>query len=99
MPKREVPQPQKSPAELKDILRGMTKKITEDKEHKESKNQQDLKGALAGVIQRGELPPPPKREEIAPMPQEKELEPPKEKNKPYEVAEETLRKVLSGEDG
>ena len=97
--KREAPPAQKSPSELKEMLRGMTKKITEEKQGTESKNQKDLKGALAGVLNRVELPPAEKQRAIPPPSQEKELEQPKvEKKQPYEVAEETLRKVLSGDD-
>ncbi len=97
--KREAPPAKKSPAELKDILRSMTKKISEEKGRTETKNQQGLKGALSGVLQQAELPAPPARAEISPRPEAKEIEPPKEKTKPYEVAEDTLRKVLTGEDG
>lgn len=77
----------------------MTKKISEEKGRTETKNQQGLKGALSGVLQQAELPAPPARAEISPRPEAKEIEPPKEKTKPYEVAEDTLRKVLTGEDG
>jgi hypothetical protein len=60
----------KSPDDLKAILRKMTAKNSEEKEQKQTNNQQSLKGALHEVLT-------------------------KEKQ-PFEVPEDTLRKVLKG---
>jgi len=45
-----APPPQKSPAELKEILRSMTERARGEKEKKASTHQQSLKGALADVL-------------------------------------------------
>ena len=77
----------KSADDLKSILRTMTAKNAVEKEHKQTQNQQSLKGTLAEVLAKNNEKPAavaPPRE----FPQEK---------KPFEVPEDTLRKVLKGE--
>jgi hypothetical protein len=107
-PKREVQT--KSSEDLKAILRSMTAKTNNEKGEKHSKNQQSLKGALADVLAHNQVTPEPKSEILTNFPvphgvptgipltqsglpaQDKMSE-----NKPFEVPEDTLRKILKGE--
>jgi len=74
----------KSPEDLKAILRAMTAKNNAEKEQKQAQNQQSLKRTLAEVLARSGQP--------ASNTQQK-----KETEKPFEVPEDALRKVLRGE--
>jgi len=91
--------PVKNPEDLKTILRTMTAKTTIEDAHKKSQNQASLKGALARVLAKNSAAPvapvmPQKTEQsVAPQPIAEEG-----KQKPFEVPEDTLRKVLKGED-
>jgi hypothetical protein len=82
----------KSAEDLKSILRTMTAKSGAEKEQKQTQNQQSLKGALSEVITRNQPTPAP-----TPAPEQVKITPPAEKKKPFEVPEDTLRKVLRGE--
>ena len=88
----------KGPDDLKAILRSMATATSSEREQKQSKEQQSLKGALADVLSRGEpqKPAEQKRSEAA-MPNQKSPLPPKEEKQPFEVPEDALRKVLRGE--
>ena len=78
----------KSPEDLKSILRAMTAKNTVEREHKQTQNQQSLKGVLAEVLQKST------QEVQKPV----AVSPPRaEEKKPFEVSEDTLRKVLKGD--
>lgn len=97
----------KSPEDLKAILRTMTAKTTVEREQKQTINQQSLKGALAGVLEKN------KQKEEAPIPVPTPIpaasvpvpaaatppraEPPLAEKKPFEVPEDTLRKILKGD--
>jgi hypothetical protein len=100
-PKEAPPRPStpraQSPEDLKAILRTMTTKTSTEREQKKSTNQESLKGALAGVLAKSSAPAvPPKAEEMkAPKQEPKE---PQSEAKPFEVPEDTLRKVLKGEE-
>jgi len=95
-----APHPVKNPEDLKTILRTMTAKTTTEDAHKKSQNQASLKGALARVLAKNSAAP------VAPVASQKTEQqfvaprPPEEsgKQKPFEVSEDTLRKVLKGED-
>lgn len=95
-----APRATQSPEDLKAILRTMTTKTTVEREQKKTHNQESLKGALASVLGKADKAPPPappKREESR-----KEEQPPVSKSSdtkkgPFEVPEDTLRKVLKGE--
>jgi hypothetical protein len=82
----------KSASELKEILRTMTAKNSEEKEHKQVQNQQSLKGALAEVLAKN------KQEAVS---SKQEMQKPEEKKpeekKPFEIPEAELVKVLKGE--
>lgn len=86
--------------DLKAILRAMTTNTGAEREQKKTHNQESLKGALATVLEKAEkasAPMPQKREE--PRKEERSSAPknPEAKKGPFEVPEETLRKVLKGE--
>ena len=94
----------KSADDLKAILRSMTAKGGAEKEKKQTEHQQSLKGTLAEVLQkskqeagsgaRPEIP----RPAVAEPPQAKPVAPAAApEQKPFEVSEETLQKVLKGE--
>ena len=78
----------KGPDDLKAILRSMATATSSEREQKQSREQQSLKGALADVLSRGEPQKP--AEQKSPLP-------PKEEKQPFEVPEDALRKVLRGE--
>ena len=97
----------KSAEDLKSILRAMTTKDSAEKKQTKTQNQESLKGALSDVITRsqkskqgdehprqeparepGQPTPPPRSTSHAPATSEK---------KPFEVPEDTLRKILKGE--
>ena len=84
----------KTSDDLKAILRTMTTKNIVEKEEKQIQNKQSLKGVLADVLEKNKQEAP--KPEM-PKPQEPvAVEPPQEK-KPFEVPEESLKKVLKGE--
>jgi hypothetical protein len=90
--RREEPPPKTAPAsvgksaeDLKSILRTMTAKNSVEKEHKQTQNQQSLKGTLADVLTRSKQPEQPVV-----------VQPPLEKQ-PFEVSEDALRKVFKDE--
>ncbi|HUY05330.1 MAG TPA: type IV secretion system DNA-binding domain-containing protein [Candidatus Paceibacterota bacterium] len=101
--------PTKSPDDLKAILRTMTAKTSAEREQKQTLNQQSLKGALAGVLEksgrkeeaRPAVPPVPAAPApAAAEPPRAELPvptPPPAQKKPFEVPEDTLRKILKGD--
>ena len=100
-----VPRPPtagKSAEDLKTILRTMTAKSGAEKERKNTQNHQSLKGALADVMTRNQsAPQKPRHDEqplqpAVPAPGPAKKSEPGEKS-PFEVPEETLRKVLRGE--
>jgi hypothetical protein len=85
----------KNAEDLKAILRNMTAKNTAEKEKKQVQNQQSLHGTLSKVVPQNlpPRPPPPTPQQaqpVAPTPEPA-------KKGPYEVPEDTLRKVLKGE--
>ena len=99
----------KSPDDLKAILRTMTAKTSGEREQKQTLNQQSLKGALAGVLEKNG-----QKEQVhlaAPVstvtsvpaaaePPRAELPvpaPPPAPKKPFEVPEDTLRSILKGD--
>jgi hypothetical protein len=89
---------EKSPDDLKAILRTMTTRTNVEREQKETQNKQSLKGALADVLTRNyPIPRPPQHT----PPLSQTSEPPKremrEEKHPFEVPEDALRKVLKGE--
>jgi hypothetical protein len=102
VPKPPLP-PSKSPEDLKAILRGMTAKTGAEKQHVQTQKDQSLKGALASAIARGApamvapaAAPVPSAVPSAPKPPA----PPvvaTEGKRPFEVAEEMLKKVLKGD--
>ncbi|OGG40604.1 hypothetical protein A2118_02000 [Candidatus Kaiserbacteria bacterium GWA2_50_9] len=88
--------PTKTAEDLKAILRTMTTKSGKEKEIKQEQHQQSLKGALTSVLQNSQ------------QPAEKPMaaQPPRENpplaatatgERPFEVSEEELRKVLKGD--
>lgn len=89
--------PKQSAEDLKAILRTMTTKTTLEDAHKKSKSQASLKGALAQVLEKS-------KQEAEGRKQEEQksvaVKPPREaeEKKPFEVPEDTLRKVLKGEE-
>ena len=96
--------PTKSPEDLKAILRTMTTKTGVEKEQKKSEQQQSLKGALAEVLEKSKQEAGGKRQEeqkpaAAPPPRENPPVAPatSETTRPFEVSEDTLRKVLKGD--
>lgn len=72
----------------------MTAATNSEREQKQSKDQQSLKGALANVLGKSGQKTEDRRRE-APRPIT--VEPPQEGKKPFEVPEDALRKVLKGE--
>ncbi|MDD2657613.1 MAG: type IV secretion system DNA-binding domain-containing protein [Candidatus Pacebacteria bacterium] len=89
--------PTKSADDLKAILRTMTAKSGAEKEQKKSEHQSSLKGALAEVLEKSKQEAGGRRQE---MPKPVAVQPPRpvpEEKKPFEVAEDELRKVLKGE--
>lgn len=87
--RREAPPvAEKSPEELKDILRRMTAKAGGEKERKEVDRRDSLKGALAGALAD---PPAPRPAAPSETPQDSA-----HARAPYEVPEEDLRRVLKG---
>jgi hypothetical protein len=92
----------KTVEDLKAILRTMTEKNSAEKEHKHIQNQQSLKGTLAEVIEKN-MPASPElhRGEMKVAPTPAGVGVPTEsvgkEKKPFEVPENTLRKVLKGE--
>lgn len=104
------PVPAKSADDLKAILRTMTVKTGAEKEEKQVKNQQSLKGALADVLAKNKEQQAPNSTQKPREPQESKPIPPEPrhipsnptrhealKQKPFEVSEEELRRVLKGE--
>lgn len=104
--------PQKSPEDLKAILRSLTAKHGNEKKQFESRNKESLKGALASVVGKGdkevatpttEIPqtirPTPEPTQSTPAPEAGKIgTPPENKERvPFEVSEEALRKVLKGD--
>ncbi len=103
----------KSSEDLKSILRTMTAKTGAEREEKKSQNQQSLKGVLADVLTRGEQPKKaqqstPARPPLEAPPQQNLLAAapatvgtsssvPMREKKPFEVSEDTLRKVFKDE--
>ncbi len=79
----------KSPEDLKALLRNMTSKSNTEKKQVQTNNQQSLKGALANALAHTPVPLP-----LAPVPPAPLV---KEERKPFEVAEDMLRKVLKGD--
>lgn len=102
VPKQEM---QKSPADLKAILRTMVAKTGAEREQKASKEQQSLKGALADVLAKSKPAEAPAtkvhiEEQAPPVPLTPLAETPHEetqKKPPFEVPEDELRKILKGE--
>jgi hypothetical protein len=93
--------PAQTSEDLKDILRTMTKKTTVEKEVQKSTQQSSLKGALADVLRKSS--PPKDAQPVAQprqsQPQEPKRQPEQKKSsQPFEVSEDTLRKVLKGEE-
>ncbi len=94
----------KSPDELKSILRAMTAKTGAERGQRQTENQQSLKGALAGILEKNmpkasgaPVPRGPGRAQepaAAQPPQENPLVPGRQ---PFEIPETELRKVLKGE--
>jgi len=80
------PQPQKSIAELKTILRTVTAKGSAEKEKKQVHNKESLKGALAEVLGKG----------LQGVKKDSDVEKIAQKH-PFELSEDELRKVLKGE--
>ncbi len=74
--------PTKSAEDLKAILRSMTAKNGEEKENKQIKQQQSLKGALADVLEKSK---------------QKAVGSTQEMRRPFEISEDKLREVLKGE--
>ncbi|MBI4065759.1 type IV secretion system DNA-binding domain-containing protein [Candidatus Kaiserbacteria bacterium] len=74
----------KTPEDLKAILRNMTAKTNVEKEKKQTEQQQSLKGALAGILEKGKP--------ASPEPQRGEHE-----KQAFEVPEDKLRDVLKGD--
>ena len=85
----------KSPEDLKAILRTMTTKGSAEREQKQTQNQQSLKGALAGILEKNEKTESP----VAVKPSREIPVPPltPQEKKPFEVPEDALRKILKGE--
>jgi len=73
----------KTAEDLKAILRTMTAKNCAEKEHKQTQNQQSLKGMLAEVLEKN----------IQKEEEKRSFKP----KPPFEVPEDALRKVLKGE--
>jgi hypothetical protein len=100
-PTASLPRPvssSKSPEDLKAILRNMTAKTGVEREQKETKNQQSLKGALAEVLEKSKQNAVSGKQEVQKPTGEAVTEPPRvEEKKPFEVPEDALRKVLKGE--
>lgn len=88
------PRPVQSPEDLKAILRTMTTKTNVERENKKTENQESLKGALAGILAKSEphTPEEPQKKEQPQRPKQADV-----KKEPFEVPEDTLRKVLKGE--
>ena len=112
LPKRETPQagterrqaPErptpvtKSPEDLKAILRTMTTKTGAEREQKQMENKQSLKGALAEVLGKGTVPPIPAKAPEGRLPDTPSSEASRTPDKkPFEIPEDTLRKVLKGD--
>lgn len=94
--------PTKSAEDLKSILRTIANKNSAERTSKENKNQESLKGVLATVLDKS-TPVPPVSAPMRPIPsapQEPAPRPPQtvsEAKAPFEVPEDTLKKVLKGE--
>ncbi len=94
---------ERTPEDLKAILRSMTTKTSTDNKQKESSQKHHLKGALADVLgkstqaplpsQSSPVPPPPQ-----PQPQPRPEPTYKPQEGPYEVPEERLRNILKGNE-
>lgn len=97
--KRSLPHAEQRPEDLKAILRTMTSKTTVDRAQKKTQNQESLKGVLADVLKKaGGSPAEPRTERKEPERKEQPATQPVEGQKrPFEVPEDTLRKVLKGE--
>ena len=100
----------KSPDELKMILRTMTAKTGAERVEKQTTNQQSLKGALAAVLERSAQKAVGSRQETQKPDEEEKSEaalPPRAnppvlpteapEKKPFEIPEDTLRRVLKGD--
>lgn len=97
----------KSPDDLKAILRSMTAKTGVEREQKQTQNKQSLKGALADVLVRNQQPLVPNTQPEQPKSPAPHGTPtgasttksgfPAQERKPFEIPEDTLRKVLKGE--
>lgn len=89
--------PQKSAADLRDILRDMAAKSSAEKEKKGNAPQESLKGALAGVISKNA--PLPRPEPTPSVPSAPTLAPAPhvQQEKPFEVPEDELRRILKGD--
>ena len=74
----------------------MTAKTNAEKEKKQSQNQQSLKGTLAEVLEKSK-PQVVSSEQGIQKPAAPEAPRREEEKKPFEVSEDTLRKVLKGE--
>lgn len=98
-----------TPEDLKAILRTMTTKTAGEREQKKTQNQESLKGALASVLSKGASASPVPVREVS-LKKEQPLAVPKAETsalradehktdqKPFEVPEDMLRKILKGED-
>ncbi|HEX8947038.1 MAG TPA: type IV secretory system conjugative DNA transfer family protein, partial [Candidatus Paceibacterota bacterium] len=104
MPRRDAA-PEKSPDDLKAMIRSMTHTIRTSQQQTQSVRQQSLKDTLAGVLKKGEqdaivskeektAAAEPPRQSATELPQPK---PSAEKKPPFEVPEDQLRKILDGE--
>lgn len=91
----------KSPEDLKAILRTMVSKTTVEREKKQTENKQSLKGALSDVLSRGQSPTAPvqqsKQSERSPVSATAPSVPKPSEQPPFEVPEDTLRKILKGD--
>lgn len=87
--------PQKSAEDLKAILRTMAAKTGVEKEQKQTQQQQSLKGALASVLENSKQKAVGSTQEI--QKPAATSSPRTSEKSPFEVPEDTLRKVLEGE--
>lgn len=85
--------PTKTAEDLKAILRTMTAKTGVEKEQKQTQQQQSLKGTLATVLQNSQQAALNTHSEVR---KPAAAEPP-QASQPFEIPEDTLRKVLKGE--
>ncbi len=91
LPRPEPTSQQKSPEDLKSILRTMTSKVTTEKVRHEEHKQQSLKSALAGVLAKNS------QQSTVNSQQQPVPTPVVEAKKPFEVPEDKLRSILKGE--